>query len=647
MLQEIRERAKGWVAWVIVIFISIPFAFWGIDSYFGGGAEPVVATVDGTEITERAFNRNVNRTRMQLRDRLGDAYDPALFGEGQLREQVLDRMIRETLLLETSAAMGFAVSDQAVRAAVLSESAFHEDGAFSKARYERVLRLQGMSPSAYEDAVRRQLLATQLSRALRETAFVTPETTAESASLLAQQRALAYVWLPRADFADAAEPPRPNEIRTYYDEHQAEFATLEQVKVSYLLLDPESALEAEDEVDEASLRAAYRERLDEFTEPERRHLRHILLRVPNDADASETQAVRERLQAVRERIEAGESFTEVAAEISEDPGSADAGGDLGFVERGGLDPAFEQVAFALEPGTLSEPVRSRFGYHLVEVLEVEGGEAKPFAEVRDQLAAEMTAGSAEAAFFEQAEQLATLTYESPDSLIPAAETLGLEIQTSDWIERGGNGDGLFAHPKVRAAAFSAEVLERGNNSELIEPDRERLQALVLRVSEHREPSVRPLDEVRDEIAATLEQRRAAAAALDAAERIAARAEAGEALAEAAEAAGGFEVVELGHIGRTADEVPPPVLELGFSMPRPGAGQTRYETGTGAGGDALVVALSEVVDGGEDATDADRLRREERVLVNTIADAEVQQVLRAMQARADITRQSVTPDDEFR
>jgi peptidyl-prolyl cis-trans isomerase D len=540
--------------------------------------------------------------------------------------------------------MGLGVSDQAVRATVLNESAFQEHGAFSKARYERVLRLQGMTPSGYEDALRRQLLATQLPRAIRETAFVTPETTAESASLLAQQRALAYVRLPRADFTDAVEPPRPNEIRAYYDEHQAEFATPEQVKVSYLLLDPETAVEAGDAVDEASLRAAYRERLDEFTEPERRHLRHILLRVPNDADAPETQAVRERLQAVRARIEAGESFTEVAAEVSEDPGSADAGGDLGFVERGGLDPAFEQVAFALEPGTLSEPVRSRFGYHLVEVLEVEGGEAKPFAEVRDQLAAEMTSGSAEAAFFEQAEQLATLTYESPDSLIPAAEALGLEIQTSDWIERGGKGEGLFANPKVLAAAFSDEVLERGNNSELIEPDRERLQALVLRAAEHREPSVRPLDEVRDEIIATLEQRRAAAAALDAAERIVARAEAGEALADAA---GGFEVVELGLIGRSADEVPPAVLELGFAMPRTGPGQTRYQTGTGASGDALVVALSEVVDGGEEAMDADRLRREERVLANTIADAEVQQVLRALQARADITRQSVTPDDGFR
>jgi peptidyl-prolyl cis-trans isomerase D len=148
MLQEIKERAQGWVAWAIIILISVPFALWGIESYLGVGGEPVVAKVNGTEITERQFSRNVERSRMQLRDRLGAAYDPDLFGGQRMREQVLDGMIRDAVLLDASLAMGLRVSDEAVRAAILSEPAFQRDGAFDKEAYERVLSLQGLTPSS-------------------------------------------------------------------------------------------------------------------------------------------------------------------------------------------------------------------------------------------------------------------------------------------------------------------------------------------------------------------------------------------------------------------------------------------------------------------------------------------------------------------
>lgn len=644
MLQEIRERAQGWVAWAIIILISIPFAFWGIDSYFGGGAEPVVASVNGTEITERAFNQNVNRTRIQLRDRLGDAYDPALFDDQRIRQQVLERMIRETLLLEDSAAMGLRTSDQAIRAAILSEPAFQQDGAFSNAQYERVLRLQGLSPAAYEDSLRSELLLSQLPRAIRETAFVTDALAERSASLVHQERIVVYATVPQSSFEDTVEPPTDEAVTAYYDGHPDQFATPEQVRVSYLSLDAADLSAPDQSIDEASLREQYELKLDEFTAPEERKVRHILLGVAVDADQKVLEETRNRLQEVQQRITAGEPFAALAAEVSEDPGSAGQGGELGWVGRDALDPAFEQAVFAIEPETLSEPVRSRFGYHLVEVLEVRGGEPKPFDAVKEELIADLNSGSSEAAFFEQAEQLATLTYESPDSLIPAAETLGLEVQLSDWIDRSG-GEGLFANPRVVGAAFSEEVLALGNNSELLEPDPEAMQALVLRVAEHREPSVRPLDEVRDEIGALLETQQAADAAKAEAEAIVARVEGGQDLAAAAE---GFEVVDAGQIGRVATEPPPEVTQLAFSLPPPAAeGAPRVGSSTASdSADAYVVVVSEVKEGDPSQLDPAELEAEARMLTRALAAADVDAVLAAMQARAKIERKPIVTDEPF-
>jgi len=206
MLQAIKERAQGWVAWAIVILISIPFALWGIQSYLGVGAEPVVATVDGAKITERQLDQNVQRSRMQLRERLGAAYNPDLFESAQLRGQVLDRMIRDLVLLESSYAMGLRVSDAAVRAAILAEPAFQGDGVFDKDTYERVLRLQGFTPAAYEEELRRGLLSTQLARALTESAFATAAEVTLATRLLRQQRDIAYALVPRAGFMPDGRP---------------------------------------------------------------------------------------------------------------------------------------------------------------------------------------------------------------------------------------------------------------------------------------------------------------------------------------------------------------------------------------------------------------------------------------------------------
>jgi peptidyl-prolyl cis-trans isomerase D len=633
MLQAIKERAQGWVAWAIVILISIPFALWGIQSYLGVGSEPVVAKVNGATITERELNQNVQRARMQLRERLGAAYSPELFEAAQLRNQILDRMIRDVVLLDASFDMGLRVSDQAVRAAILAEPAFQSDGVFDKDSYERVLRLQGLTPTAYEEQLRRGLLATQLARAITGSAFATDAEVAEATRLLRQRRDIAYVTVPTERFVPETEPST-EAIEAYYEAHPERFESPERVKLSYLVLDAD-ALAAND-ADEESLRQAYEERRDELMEPEQRAIRHILLTVPADADDAEAQAVKKRLAGLKAEVEAGAGFAEVAAAHSEDPGSAEQGGDLGKVGRGIMDPAFEQAAFELPVGVISDPVRSRFGYHLIEVTEIEGGEPKPFAEVREQLARELGSGEAEAAYFELAEQLANLTYESPDSLIPAAETLGLEIKTSDWIGRDG-GEGILAQPRVTAAAFSEDVLVMGNNSELIEPDPDRMQAIVLRVDEHEPAAVRPLDEVRDEIVEELHAERAAEAALAEAKAMVERLSAGEPLDQVA---ADFSVETPGTVSRNEADVPPTVLELAFSAPRPAADAASYESGAKPGGDAVVVAVRDVEDGDSESMEPAARDAERRLLAQIRGEHGFDLLVDDFVRRADVERRAV-------
>jgi peptidyl-prolyl cis-trans isomerase D len=636
MLQAIKERAQGWVAWAIVILISIPFALWGIQSYLGVGAEPVVATVDGAKITERQLDQNVQRSRMQLRERLGAAYNPDLFESAQLRGQVLDRMIRDLVLLESSYAMGLRVSDAAVRAAILAEPAFQGDGVFDKDTYERVLRLQGFTPAAYEEELRRGLLSTQLARALTESAFATAAEVTLATRLLRQQRDIAYALVPRAGFMPEADPPA-DDIQAFYEANPERFQSPARVKLSYILLDADAI--AAVEVDEATLREAYEARLDEFVEPERRAMRHILLTVPADGDA---ETIKARAAELKAQIDAGADFAEVAQAESEDPGSAAQGGDLGMVGRGIMDPAFEQAAFDLDVNAVSEPVRSRFGYHLIEVTAVEGGAAKPFDDVREELARELGRGDAEAAYFELAEQLANLTYESPDSLIPAAEALDLEVRTSDWIERDG-GEGLFAQPRLMTAAFSDDVLVVGNNSELIEPDPDRMQAVVLRVDEHEPASVRPLDEVRDEIVAALKAEQAATAARAEADAMVARLRAGESLdAVAAE----LEIKSPGEVSRSQADVPPTVLELAFSAPRPAEdGVPSYASGAEPGGDAVIVAVRAVADGSAEAMDPAMRDAERRLLAQIQGEHGFNAVLDDLVARAKVERKPLTVGSE--
>ena len=634
MLQQIHDRAQGWFAWLIIILISVPFALWGIQSYIGGNAEPVVAQVNGHEITERELDRRVQSARIQLHERLGAAYDPAQFDDKRLRREVLDGMIRETLLIDVSARMGLRVSDQELRAQILAEPAFQQDGRFDPASYEHILKYQGLSPSMFEAQKRQDLIGTQIARAVAGSELVTKTEREQYQRLAGQERELAWLRLPVARFLND-EPIGDPAITAYYEANPARFQVPEQVKIDYLLLDI-AGLAAKSAVAEEDIRRVYDTNQARFGQPERRRVRHILLTIPPDADAASDAAVLTEIQGVRKRIEGGEAFDVVAKAASKDPGSANQGGSLGEIEKGIMDPAFEQSAFTLPVGQISEPVRTRFGYHLIQVESITPAAVKPFEDLREQLRGEVAKQKAEALFYDLGERLANLVYESSDSLEPAAKELGLEVRHSDWIGRQG-GEGVLKYPKVNAAAFSDEVLNEHRNSELIEPEKDVLQTLVLRVVDHREASTKPLAEVHDEIVTALRKEQATKAAAAAATAGADKLRGG---ADWAAVAGEAKVEDAGLVGRNDPKVPAPVRTVAFTLPVPLAGGASVGTATLEDGDAAIVRVTKVQDGKVEAPAKPGTADPTAMLGQLMGRQAYDAVLRDMEQRAKIERKTL-------
>jgi len=581
----------GVVGWILLGILFIAFAFFGLNSYMQSNAVTYAAVVNDVEITPRQQQRAYQNLRSRMQELMGDAYNPAKLDEAALKTAALQQLINEELLVQAADAEGFAASDQQVAARINGIDAFKQDGVFSKEKYSRVLNLQGMSPSGFEWQLQREIIADQLQSGILQTAAATRDDLQQAYMLQGQQRSFRYIRLPVAGF-DAQVSVSDDDIKQYYDAHPDDFMTPERVRVQYLQLDTDS-IAVDMPVDEQALEALYNERSEAYVKPEQRHARHILIQLPPDADAASDAAARQKAEDAIKRIKGGEAFDAVAREVSEDPGSAANGGDLGFFSRGLMTPAFEEVAFSLPVGQLSEPVRSPFGYHVIEVLEIKPETATPLEEVRDELVKVLQDEERSNIFFEKSETLTSLTFEQPDTLQGAADALGLEIRESDWISRDG-GTGIAANEDIVETAFSEDVLLNGNNSTPVEIGDDKI--VVLRLLEHQDAARQPLDEIRDIVKQKLVDEKARLLAESkGAELLASLAKAGTTLEDTA-AAVQADVQQATMVGRNATGQPAAVVAKAFTLDSPVEGNPVYTGFALPEGDYVILALDEVKQG---------------------------------------------------
>ncbi|MCB1798406.1 MAG: SurA N-terminal domain-containing protein, partial [Gammaproteobacteria bacterium] len=495
MLQAIREKAQGWIAWTIVILISVPFALWGIQEYLGVGGEPEVAVVNGEKITQRMLDQRVRDFRENLRFSLGDNYSAELFDDARLKPQVLNAMVEERLLTDSASDWNLRTGDAQARGFIVTVPAFQRDGRFDQQAYEAAVRNRGMSRVNFEQGVRQDLALSQLRSGIRETVFVTETDLSARVRLGAEQRTVRYARLPASSFIDQAVPSE-EQLRRYYESNQDRYRTPERVQVNYLLLDA-SALGSLVDVNDEALQQYFRDHRAEFVAREERAMRHILITVAPGAGDDEVAKAQGKADDLLAQLRGGADFASLAQANSDDPGSAKSGGDLGWVERGLMVPAFEDAAFTLAKGDFSDPVRTEFGFHIIQVTDVRGGSDAAFADMRDKVEAAYRKFEAENLYFDYAERLAQSAYENSASLTPAAEALGLTVRTTDWVTRSGQLPAPLDAPKVMNAVFSDDVLTEGHNSELIEVGPQR--AVVLRVAEHEAAGVLGFDQNRKTI----------------------------------------------------------------------------------------------------------------------------------------------------
>ena len=496
MLQNIRDNSQGWIAKTIIGLIVVLMALTGFDAIFQAASHSQdAAKVNGQTISQNELSQAVDMQRRQLMQQLGKDFDPAMLDEKMLREAALKGLIDRKLLLQGAEDAGFAFSEGALDQLILQTPEFQVDGKFSAERFDQVIRQMGYGRMQFRDMLAEEMLIGQLRTGLAGSSFITDKQVDAFARLEKQTRDFASLTL-KPD--TAAVKLGDDEIKAHYDEHAKEFMSPDQVVIDYIEL-KKSAYFDQVEVSEDQLKALYEKEIASLAE--QRHAAHILIEVNDKVDDAQAKA---RVEEIQQRIAKGEDFAALAKELSQDPGSASNGGDLGFAGEGVYDPAFEQALYALDKDQVSAPVRTQFGYHLIKLLGVEAPEVPSFASLKDKLTRELKTQQVEQRFVEVTKQLEDSAFESSDLVQPAQE-LGLKVQTAAPFGREG-GEGITANRAVIQAAFSEEVLEEGSNSNALELDPETV--VVLRVKEHRKPAQLPLETVADSIRAHLVKEKA-------------------------------------------------------------------------------------------------------------------------------------------
>jgi peptidyl-prolyl cis-trans isomerase D len=624
MLQAIRDKVTGWIAYGIIFLISVPFALWGVNSYLGGGEVLPAATVNGEEIGVREFDQAYSNYRQRLAQLFGGSIPAALGNENVLRAQVLDQLIEDAALRQYIEAHHYRIGDEALGQRVRGMEEFQRDGQFDPEVYRQQLRSIGLSPVGFEERLRISGAMEQFQNGIRETAFVTPVTRKQFSSLQNQTRkirSLTYRPDPSSMEVDDAE------IEQYYLSNTERYMTPEQVKIDYIELSLDTIKQAI-EVDESEIEARYRENLEAYTTPEFREASHILITVDEETDDA---TALQQISDIRARIENGESFEALAKEFSQDPGSASDGGNLGEIGRGDMVPTFEAALFALQPNELSEPVKTGFGWHLIQLHSISGGVSQPYDSVKAELEDEIKSERAEVQIYELVERVANVVYEQSDSLEPAAEQFDLPLRSSDWFDRF-NGSGIAAQAAIRELAFSDEIKQQAVNSEAIQLDDERV--VFIRLNDSRPAQTQPLDQVKDRVRAELISQKQSERSLRAGNEALEGLRSGKSLEDLAEE-WSMPVIDHGFVGRAQADVDAEILRRVFSMPKPEQGLV-YDGLSQNGGEYVIIELSAVLSNDEAQENGENL-------LQARAGVDYMSALKYLGARADVVR---TPLEEI-
>jgi len=499
VLQSIRERLTGILAFAILGILIIPFALVGVNEYFTSSGGNIVARINESEIAFNDFNQSFSNYRRRMQSIMGAAYDPVEFDGLVIRRQHLDSLIDQELITQAAQSMGLDVDDATLAEEIRKIPAFQVDGVFNADVYQSRLQSQRLTPKQFQNEMRLQFVIGQLPRNITMSSIATPAELESFVGLLEQTRTFNAAMVP-AETPETAPEFNEEEITAWYDAHNADYQSEEQVIIEYVELDA-AMLPVGLPPEEDLLRDQFESQKARFISPEQRQVSHILIEVAIDAGDAEKETARQIAEDLSKRAKAGEDFATLAIENSQDQGSAAAGGDLGWVESGVMVQAFENAMYELSmESPVSEPVQTNFGWHVIQLREIRESKGMTFDEARMTLVAEYEDDIAARAFLEQADRLVDLVYEDPTTLESAALVLDLELKELGPFSRAG-GEGIAGNPEVVNASYSDLVLLQDSVSDPVNLDENRLVMIKLR--QHLPVALKPIEEVRDVIVATL------------------------------------------------------------------------------------------------------------------------------------------------
>jgi peptidyl-prolyl cis-trans isomerase D len=517
MFETVRTHRR-WLMIFLTLLVFPSFVATGIYGYnrFMSN-EQAVARIGEEVISPQQFEAAHRERLQQIRQALGENFDPAVFDTPAAREASLNSLLGERALQKEAADSHVMISDDRLRRVIMSIPAFQEDGKFSKSRYETLLAAQGMNGVIFDQRLRedlaRQALLDGVARSAMSPAALTERLTAlvQETRTIRERRFRPEDFLAQVKVGDEA-------VKAFYEANRAQFETKESIDVQVLALTLED-IARQVSVPPAELQAYYEQNKSSFAEPEQRRASHILLTVGEGGSAKDKEGARKLAQDLLAKARARpDDFGKLAQEYSKDPGSAAKGGDLGLFGRGMMVKPFEDAAFGLKAGEISDVVESEFGLHIIRVTEVKGGAIAPFEQVKGKIEATYRQQQAQKKFAEAAEQFTNIVYEQADSLQPAADKLGLKIQTvpnvtRDGLPREAPGAALLPTAAVQAL-FADDALNKKRNIKAVEVGGNTL--VSARVAEHRPARLRPIEEVSAQIRERLVREQAARLARDAA-----------------------------------------------------------------------------------------------------------------------------------
>jgi peptidyl-prolyl cis-trans isomerase D len=514
MLEKIRSVAGTRIAQLILALITIPFALWGVESYIRTPTgQDVVADVAGQRVTVFEFEQALKQQQERFRSMLGSNYDPQLTDNPQIRSSVLDELINQRLATVSAYKSGLKISDAMLADRIAADPAFQEDGKFSAKRYETILRSQGYTPVAFESQIALDLQRNEFQDTVLRTAFAGSVPANLFINALEQSREISVINLTPEQYS-AKVKVDSNTAKAYYEQRKSEFTVPEQVKAEYVELSLD-ALAAQMQVSADEVKHYYDENSARYVQKEERRVSHILINAPAKATEAEKKAAREKAEAILAAVKKSPgSFADEAKKSSQDPGSAQQGGDLGFFGRGTMVKAFEDAAFSMKKDEIVGPIQTDFGFHIIRLTGTHPEKVKPLAEAAPEIEAELKKQKAGKRFAELAQSFSDKVFEQSTSLKPIADELKLPLQTSNWFSRSAAVP-PFNNPKLLQALFSEEVIKNKRNTEAVEiaPN----VFVAARVADNKPATQKTFESVEQDIVSRLTREQAAKLAKQAGE----------------------------------------------------------------------------------------------------------------------------------